>query len=138
MFVALADDRRRIVHVAVNAHPTAVWTARPLRHAFPDNQASGYLVHGRDSAVAAVAITLAHMNIDAGRTAPRSPWQNAYEERVIGSIARECLDHVTVLTRPAYGHVLTHRVAYYMRARMHLALAKDSPVDLPVRWTLLH
>ena len=83
----------------MTAHPTAAWTAQQLRNAFPDDQAPGYLLHDGDGAFAAVATTIAHMNIDAVRTAPRSPWQNAYVERVIGSIRRECLDHVIVAER---------------------------------------
>ena len=96
MLVILAHERRRIVHVAVTQHPTAPWTAQQLRNAFPETEAPGYLLHDRDGAFAAVATTIAAMNIEAVRTAPRSPWQNGYVERVIGSIRRECLDHVIV------------------------------------------
>ena len=99
VLVILAHDRRRIVHVAVTAHPTAAWTAQQLRNAFPENEAPRYLLHDRDSVFAHVATTLEGMNIQEVRTAPRSPWQNAYVERVIGSIRRECLDHVIVGTR---------------------------------------
>ena len=67
------------------------------------------------------------MNIDAVRTAPRSPWQNAYVERVIGSIRRECLAHVIVMNEAGLRQMLARYVAYYMRSRTHLALAKDSP-----------
>jgi len=80
VLVVLAHDRRRITHVAVTAHPTAAWTAQQLRNAFPEDQAPRYLVHDRDGAFASVAATIAHMNIEAVRTAPRSPWQNAYVE----------------------------------------------------------
>ena len=73
------------------------------------------------------------MNIQAVRTAPRSPWQNAYVERVIGSIRRECLDHVIVVNEAGLHRVLTDYVAYYMRSRTHLALAKDAPISRPVR-----
>ena len=133
VLVILGHDRRRIVHVAVTDHPTAAWIAQQLRNAFPEDQAPRYLLHDRDGAFAAVATTVAGMNIQTVRTAPRSPWQNAYVERVIGSIRRECLDHVIVANEAGLRRVLAGYVAYYMRSRTHLALAKDSPVPRPVQ-----
>jgi hypothetical protein len=124
-------DRRRLVHVAVTEHPTAAWTAPQLRNAFPD-QAPGYLLHERDAVFADVATTIAAMNIRAVPTAPCSPWQNAYVERVIGSIRRECLDLVVVLSAAGLHRVLTDYTAYYMGARAHLALAEDSPTTRPI------
>jgi putative transposase len=132
VLIILAHDRRRIVHMAVTEHPTAAWTAQQLRNAFPEHDAPGYLVHDRDTVFADVATTIAAMNIQVVRTAPRSPWQNAYVERVIGSIRRECLDHVIVLSAAGLHRVLTDYVAYYMRARTHLALGKDVPITRPV------
>jgi transposase InsO family protein len=81
---------------------------------------------------AAVATTIAGMNTQAVRTAPRSPWQNAYVERVIGSIRRECLDHVIVINAMGLHRILRDYVAYYMRSRTHLALDKDTPCPRPV------
>ena len=107
VLVILAHDRRRIVHVAVTEHPTAAWTAQRLRNAFPENESPRYLLHDRDSVFAHVATTMDAMNIQAIRTAPRSPWQNAYVERVIGSIRRECLDHVSA--ESAAGHTAVSR-----------------------------
>jgi putative transposase len=133
VLVVLAHERRRLVHVAVTEHPTAAWTAQQLRNAFPDDEAPGYLVHDRDAVFADVASTIAGMNIQAVRTAPRSPWQNAYVERVIGSIRRECLDHVIVASTAGLQRVLTEYIAYYMRSRTHLALEKDAPISRPVR-----
>jgi putative transposase len=89
-------------------------------------------VHDRDGAFVAVATTVGGMNVTAVRTAARSPWQNAYVERVIGSIRRECLDHVIVVNEAGL-RKLTSYVAYYMRSRTHLALAKDCPGPRPVR-----
>ena len=86
VLVILGHDRRQIVHVAVTEHPTAMWTAQQFRNAFPENDAPGYLVHDRDVVFADVAATIAAMNMQAVHTAARSPWQNAYAERVIGSI----------------------------------------------------
>jgi putative transposase len=94
----LAHERRRIVHIAVTSHPTAAWTAQQFREAFPWDQASQFLIHDRDLAFQAVAATAKTMGIEEVLTAPRSPWQNAYVERFIGSVRRECLDHVVVLT----------------------------------------
>lgn len=76
VLVILAHERRRIVHVAVTDHPTAAWTAQQLRNAFPDHEAPAYLLHDRDTVFAGVATTIAGMNIQEIRTAPRSPWQN--------------------------------------------------------------
>jgi putative transposase len=132
VLVILAHDRRRIVHVAVAEHPTLAWTAQQLRNTFPDNEAPAYLVHDRDSVFADLSITLAGMNIQTVRTAPRAPWQNANVERVIGSIRRECLDHVIVVNTEGLHRVLTDYIAYYPRSRTHLALGKDAPVMRPV------
>jgi len=79
-----------------------------------------------------VAITIAGMNMQTVRTAPRSPWQNAFVERVIGSIRRECLDHVIVVNAAGLHRVLTAYITYYMQSRTHLALEKDAPVSRPV------
>jgi putative transposase len=132
VLVILAHHRRRIVHVAVTAHPTAAWTAQQLRNAFPESEAPRYLLHDRDTVFADVATTAAGMNTQAVRIAPRSPWQNAYVERVIGSIRRECLDHVIVIYAAGLHRVITDYVAYYMRSRTHLALGRDTPLTRPV------
>jgi putative transposase len=127
VLVILEHERRRIVHVAVTDRPTAAWTAQQLRNAFSENDAPRYLLHDRDSVFADVAPTIAGMNTHAVRTAPRSPWQNAYVERVIGSIRRECLDHVIVMNATGLHRVLRDYIAYYLRSRTHLALDKDTP-----------
>jgi transposase InsO family protein len=127
VLVILEHERRRIVHVAVTDRPTAAWTAQQLRNAFSENDAPRYLLHDRDSVFADVAPTIAGMNTQAVRTAPRSPWQNAYVERVIGSIRRECLDHVIVMNATGLHRVLRDYIAYYLRSRTHLALDKDTP-----------
>jgi transposase InsO family protein len=132
VLVILAHHRRRIVHVAVTAHPTTAWTAQQLREAFPEDVAPRYLVHDRDHAFAGVAATARGMGIQEIRTAPRSPWQNAYAERVIGSIRRECLDHVIVVNEAGLSRVLSGYLAYYHQARTHLSLAKDSPDPRPI------
>jgi putative transposase len=98
VFVILAHQRRRVVHIAVTEHPTAAWTAQQLRNAFPGGACPAYLLHDRDTAFTDVAATVAAMQIQEVITAPRSPWQNAYVERFIGSIRHECLDHVIIVS----------------------------------------
>jgi putative transposase len=92
VLVILAHERRRVVHMAVTAHPTAAWTAQQFREAFPGDEVPRYLIRDRDAAFAGIEPTATGMGIRAVLTAPRSPWQNAYAERLIGSIRRECLD----------------------------------------------
>ena len=132
VLVILAHDRRQIVHVAVTEHPTAAWTAQQLRHAFSEHDTPRCLLHDRDSVFADVATTIAGMNMQTVRTAPRSPWQNGYAERVIGSIRRECLDHVIVVNAAGLHRVLTDYAMYYLRSRTHLSLGKDTPSSRPV------
>jgi len=132
VLVLLAHERRRIVHVAVTPHPTAAWTAQQLREAFPWDQAPRYLIHDRDLAFQALSATAKAMSIEEVRTAPRSPWQNAYVERFIGSVRRECLDHVIVLTARGLRTILKSYVAYYTNSRTHLSLGKDSPQSRPI------
>jgi transposase InsO family protein len=128
VLVILAHERRRVVHVAVTDHPTAAWTAQQLREAFPWNEAPRYLIRDRDSSFHGWATTATAMEIQEVVCAPRSPWQNAYAERLIGSIRRECLNHVIVWNARGLRRVLNAYVAYYQRSRTHLALDKDSPV----------
>jgi putative transposase len=129
VLVILAHERRRIVHVAVTDHPTAAWTAQQLREAFPWNEAPRYLVRDRDSAFSAWTTTAAAIGIEEILTAPRSPWQNAYAERVIGSIRRECLDHIIVANARGLRLALRAYVEYYLKSRTHLSLDKDPPVS---------
>lgn len=132
VLVLLAHDRRRVVHLAVTAHPTAAWTVQRLREAFPWDEAPRYLIRDRDHAFDGVHASAAAMGIHEVLTAPRSPWQNAYVERFIGSVRRECLDHVIVLTAPGLRRILQEYVAYYSRSRTHLGLSKDAPISRPV------
>src|SRR5262249_7531880 len=132
VLVILAHHRRRIVHVAITDHPTAAWTAQQLREAFPWNEAPRYLVRDRDSAFYASSTTAAAIGIEEILTAPRAPWQNAYVERLIGSIRRECLDHIIVANERGLRRALAAYVEYYLKSRTHLSLTKDSPISRPV------
>jgi putative transposase len=132
VFVLLAHDRRRIRHVAVTAHPTAAWTDQQLRETFPCDEAPRYLIHDRDHAFESLQTTATAMGIKEVLTAPRSPWQNAFVERLIGSIRRECLDHVIVFNEAGLVRLMTLYRAYYQQSRTHLSLDKDAPIPRPV------
>jgi len=133
VFLVLAHDRRRILHFGVTAHPTAEWTAQQLRNAFPWDTAARYLLRDRDRIFGDdFAKQIRDMGIQEVLSAPRSPWQRAYVERVIGSIRRECLDHMIVFNEASlYRHVKVF-VSYYHQTRTHLSLAKDTPETRPV------
>jgi putative transposase len=128
VFLVLAHDRRRMVHFGVTAHPTAEWTAHQLREAFPWDSAPRYLLRDRDRIFGQEFVEqVKSMGIKQVLSAPRSPWQRAYVERVIGSIRRECLDHVLVFSEGSLRRTLTAYFTYYHHWRTHLSLGKDAP-----------
>jgi putative transposase len=128
VFLVLAHDRRRILHFNVTAHPTAEWTRQQLREAFPFDQLPRYLLRDRDAIFGDdFREQVRDMGIREVLSAPRSPWQRAYVERVIGSIRRECLDHVIVFHESSLRRTLHSYFDYYHRSRTHLSLGKDSP-----------
>jgi transposase InsO family protein len=125
--IVLAHHRRRVVHFNVTAHPTAEWTARQLIEAFPEETAR-YLVRDRDAIYGErFRQAIEALGIEEIVTAASSPWQNAYVERLIGSLRRECLDHVIVLDEVHLRRILEKYFAYYNRSRCHLSLAGDAP-----------
>jgi putative transposase len=134
VFIVLAHDRRRIVHVNVTAHPTAAWTAQQLREAWPWDSAPRFLLRDRD-AIYGVEVRRATrmIGLEEVVTAPRAPWQKPFVERVIGSLRRECLDHLIVWNERALRCHLQQYLAYYYDWRTHLALAKDAPVPRAVQ-----
>ena len=134
VFLVLAHDRRRIVHFGVTAHPTAEWTVQQLREAFPWDTAPRYLLRDRDGIFGRDFVTqLQAMGIKEVLSAPRSPWQRAYVERLIGTFRRECLDHMIVLNEASlYRHIKLF-IAYYHDSRTHLSLGKDTPVPRAVQ-----
>jgi Integrase core domain len=112
----------------VTAHPTAEWTGQQLREAFPFDQPPRYMLRDRDAIFGDdFREQVRDMGICEVLSAPRSPWQRAYVERVIGSIRRECLDHVIVFHENALRRTLNSYFDYYHRSRTHLSLRKDSP-----------
>lgn len=128
VLVLLRHQRRRVVHLAITDHPTAAWTAQQIIEAFPEETAPRYLVRDRDAIYGDVfRRRVAGLDIREVVSAPSSPWQNPYAERLIGSLRRECLDHVIILSPTHLRRVLTRYAAYYHRARTHLSLEKDAP-----------
>jgi transposase InsO family protein len=132
--LVLGHGRRRILSLAVTAHPTAEWIARQVAEACARESAPRYLIRDRDRVYGeAFTRRIAAMGIRDRPTAPRSPWQNGYAERLIGSIRRECLDHVVVFGERHLRHVLRSYAEYYNGVRTHLSLVKDAPMTRPVQ-----
>jgi ABC-type sugar transport system ATPase subunit len=128
VFLVLAHDRRRILQFRVTAHPTAEWTVQQLRNAFPWESVPRYLLRDRDRIFGEEFVhQVKAMGIKQVLSAPRSPWQRAYVERLIGSIRRECLDHVVVFNESSLRRTLTAYCGYYHNWRTHLSLGKDAP-----------
>ena len=134
VFLVLATDRRRVVHFNVTPNPTSEWTARQIVQAFPWDTAPKYLLRDRDGIYGIeFRSTVRNPGTTEVTTAPRSPWQNPYVERLIGSVRRECLDHVIVLGEDHLRRVLKQYFRYYHRSRTHLALDMDAPESRPVQ-----
>jgi len=127
-FVVLRHERRDIVHFAVTANPTAAWTARQITEAFPWDEAPRYLLRDRDGMYGEEFIARVKvMGIEKVVSAPRSPWQNPYIERVIGASRRDCLDHVIVLGEQHLRRILRSYVIYYHEDRIHQSLDQRPP-----------
>ena len=134
VLVILSHSRRRVVHFNVTAHPTANWTAQQIIEAFPWDTAPKYLLRDRDSIYGAYfRQRLRNMDIKEVVTAPRSPWQNPFVERLIRSIRNDCLDHVIVLNASHLKRILSSYFTYYHNDRTHYRLAKDTPSGRPVQ-----
>ena len=128
VFVVLAHHRRRLLHFNVTANPTSEWTAQQIVEAFPWDRVPRYLLRDRDSIYREpFRERVRGMGMREVLTTPRSPWQNPYVERLVGSIRRECLDHVIVLNESSLRRILKSYFEYYLYSRTHLALDKDAP-----------
>ena len=128
VLIVLSHERRRVVHFSITANPTAEWTAQHMTEAFPWDTAPRFLIRDRHRTYGQVfGNRLAMMAITDVPTAPRSPWQNGYVERLIGSVRRECLDHIIAVSDRQLRRVLKSYLAYYNQTRTHLALDKDAP-----------
>jgi transposase InsO family protein len=128
VLVILRHQRRRLISLCVTANSTAEWIARQITDAFPWNEAPDYVIRDRDGSYGhAVTRRLIAMGIRDHPTAARSPWQNGHAERLIGSIRRECLDHIVVFGDAHLRRILAAYAGYYNELRTHLSLGKDSP-----------
>src|SRR5580704_13267601 len=133
-FVIIRLDRRDIVWINVTTNPTAEWVARQITEAFPWDGAPGYMIRDRDRIYGAVVTRrLRAMGIRDKPIALASPWQNGFAERLIGSIRRECVDHIIVLGEEHLRRILKNYAAYYNGVRTHRSLQKDAPVSRPVQ-----
>ena len=133
--VLLSHHRRRILHINTTAHPTAEWAAQQVVEAFPEETARRWIHRDRDRIYGAdFQRRLTGMGIAEVVSPSASPWPNPYVDRVIGSIRRECLDHVIVLNEAHLRRILTSYLRYCHRTRTHRGLEKDTPtVDRPLR-----
>jgi putative transposase len=129
VFLVLSHERRRlIIHFNVTSHPAAEWTSQQLLQAFPYDSAPQFIIRDRDCIYGdVVQRQLKDLGIQQVLTAPRSPWQTLYVERLIGSIRRECLDHIVAISEASLRATLRSYFSYYHDSRCHLALNKYSP-----------
>jgi transposase InsO family protein len=135
-FVIVRPDRRHLVWINVTANPTAEWVARQITEAFPWDEAPQHLIRDRDRIYGTIVTRrLRAMGIRDKPTAPVSPWQNGFAERLIGSIRRECVDHIIVMGEVHLRRILRSYVDYYNGVRTHRSLNKDAPVFRPVQRT---
>ena len=133
VLVVLSHERRQVIHFNVTEHPTSKWSGQQIVEAFPWNEAPRYLLRDRDSVYGAeFRRRVRSFAMEEVLTAPRSPWQNPYVERLIGSIRRECLNHVIVFNERHLKSLLRSYFAYYHSARTHLALEKQCPKRRPI------
>ena len=134
VLVVLAHDRRRVVHFNVTDHPTARWTGEQLIQAFPDGSEPRFLLRDRDRIYGEeFKERIQAIGIEEIMTAPRSPWQNPFCERLIGSIRRDCLNHVIILGESHLRRILGRYFLYYQKYRTHLSLEKDAPEPRPIQ-----
>jgi transposase InsO family protein len=134
VFLVLSNERRRVVHFNVTDSPTAIWTGQQIVEAFPWDTAPRYLLRDRDGIFGDdFARRVESMDIKQVLISARSPWQNPYVERIIGSIRRECVDHTIILNERHLRRVLRDYFKYYHGSRTHLGLEKDCPRSRPVQ-----
>ena len=132
--IVLGHERRQVIHFGVTQNPNQGWLARQITEAFPWDTAPRFLLRDRDASYGQTFRNrIQAMAIEEVVTAPRSSWQNAYVERIIGSIRRECLDHVIILNERHLRRVLAAYFRYHHHSRTHLSLAKDCPEPRPIQ-----
>jgi transposase InsO family protein len=134
VFLVLGHGRRRLLWFEVTRHPTAAWLARQITEAFPWASAPAYLLRDNDRAYGRVfTARVTAMGIRDRPISPGSPWQNGIAERLIGTLRRECLDHLVIFGAAHLRRILTAYAAYYNQTRTHLALNKDCPLERPIQ-----
>jgi len=132
--VVLGHERRKVIHFDVTPNPTQAWLARQVTEAFPWDTAPRFLLRDRDASYGQTfRYRVQAMAIEEVVTAPRSPWQNAYVERIIGSIRRECLDHIIIFDERHLRRMLSAYFQYHQHSRTHLSLCKDCPEPRPIQ-----
>jgi transposase InsO family protein len=133
VFIVLEHRRRQVLHFNVTEHPTAAWTSQQIVEAFTDRDAPPYIIRDRDSIYGDdVRLRITSMGIEEVLTAPQSPWQNPYAERLIGSIRRDCLNHFVILNARHLKRILASYFVYYHGSRTHLGLDKQCPIPRQV------
>jgi hypothetical protein len=133
VFIVLEHRRRQVLHFNVTEHPTAAWTSQQIVEAFADRDAPRYLIRDRDRIYGDdVRLRMSSMGIEEVLTAPQSPWQNPYVERLIGSIRRDCLNHFVILNARHLKRTLATYLVYYHGSRTHLGLEKQCPIPREV------
>ena len=133
-FIVVGHGRRQLLWFAVTRYPTAEWLAQQIVEAFPWDTAPTYLIRDNDGAYGrSFTNRLRAMGIRDRPISPRSPWQNAYVERLIGTLRRECLDHVLIFGERHLRQVLKSYSLYYNKSRTHLGLRKDTPLPRAVQ-----
>jgi putative transposase len=138
VFVVLGHHRRHAIHFNVTAHPTAEWTAQQIAEAFPWDSAPRYLLHDRDCIYGEpFHQRVEEMGIREILTAPRAPWQNPYAERFLGSLRRECLDHIIAFNESSLRRIVKAYFEYYEHSRTQLALEKDAPASRAIQPPIL-
>ena len=133
-FLVLGHGRRQLLWFEATRHPTAEWLARQITEAFPWRSAPTYLVRDNDRAYGHIfTARLRALGIRDRPVTPRSPWQNGMAERLIGTLRRECLDHIIVFGEAHLRKILAAYAVYYNLARTHLALHKAAPINRAVQ-----
>ena len=128
VLIVLEHSRRRVLHFNVTANPTAAWTAQQIVETFPWERAPKYLLRDRDAIYGEHFQRRIHaMGIEQILSAPRSPWQNAFVERLIDTLRRDCLDHVVALNECHLRRIIARYFDYYHDWRTHLSLSMDAP-----------
>ncbi len=133
VFLILLNDRREVIHFNVTDSPSAFWTGQQIVQAFPWDTAPKYMLRDRDGKYGEESIRrVESMGMKEVLISAQSPWQNPYVERIIGSIRRECLDHVIVFNEKHLRRILKSYFQYYHESRTHLGLEKDCPKSRPI------